>query len=81
MDELKLLEAINLIDDDLIKEADEKTESHAKVIIPKRNIYAIGSVAAAAIITIGAVSFYHAHKPADLLIDKHRQKDYNKLIF
>lgn len=69
MDELKLLEAINLIDDDLIKEADEKTESHAKVIIPKRNIYAIGSVAAAAIITIGAVSFYHAHKPADLLID------------
>ena len=38
-------------------------------IVTRRNICAFGSVAAAAVITVGSVAFYNAHKPSDLLAD------------
>ena len=69
MNELRFLEVMGKIDDDLIKEADIDIDQQCnnKPAISKRNIYAFGSVAAAAAITIGSVAFYNAHNPADLL--------------
>ena len=71
MNELKFLEVMGKIDDDLIREADVSTAVKAKPkpTISKRSIYAFGSVAAAAVITVSSVAFYNAHKPSDMLTD------------
>jgi len=71
MNELRFLEIMGKIDDDLISAAMSDTiqnqkESH---VITKRNIYAFGSVAAVAVITVGSFVLYNAHKPSDLLVD------------
>lgn len=64
MNELRFLEAVGNIDDDLIREADANAlPKHIRV---RRGIYAFGSVAAAAVITIGSAAFYRAHQPAGL---------------
>ena len=71
MNELKFLEVMGKIDDDLIREADVSTAVKAKPkpTISKRSIYAFGSVATAAVITVSSVAFYNAHKPSDMLAD------------
>lgn len=71
MNELKFLEVMGKIDDDLIREADVSTAVKAKPkpTISKRSIYAFGSVAAATVITVSSVAFYNAHKPSDMLAD------------
>lgn len=69
MNELRFLEIMGKIDDDLIKDAMSDTKPKDSRIVTKRNIYAFGSVAAAAVITVGSVAFYNAHKPSDLLVD------------
>ena len=71
MNELKFLEIMGKIDDDLIKEADEKPvgKQRSKPIRPRQKLYAACSVAAAAVITVGSVAFYNAHKPSDLMLD------------
>lgn len=69
MTELKFLEAMGNIGDDLLKEADvdiEKTYA-AKPVVSKRRIYTVGSVAAAAVITVGSAVFFNAHSPSELL--------------
>ena len=70
MNELRFLEIMGKIDDDLIRDAmsDVQQQKDSRVLT-KRNIYAFGSVAAAAVITVGSVAFYNAHKPSDLLAD------------
>ena len=71
MNELKFLEVMGKIDDDLIREADVRTavKEKSKPTISKRSIYAFGSVAAAAVITVSSVAFYNAHNPSDMLAD------------
>lgn len=69
MNELKLFESINLINDDLIKEAELKPENKTKTIIQKRKIYAVSSAAAAVVITVGSVAFYNIHKSSKLPSD------------
>ncbi len=68
MNELRYLEIIGKIDDDLISGAITDT-SHKKDnrVITRRNIYAFASVAAAAVITVGSVVFYNVHKPSELI--------------
>ena len=70
MNELKLFEAINLIDDDLVKEADQKSvkKVQTKPILSKHSFYALGSVAAA-VITVCSAALYNAQKSSDLLVD------------
>lgn len=69
MTELKFLEAMGNIGGDLLKEADVDIEKNyiAKPAVSKRRIYAIGSVAAAAVITVGSAVFFNAHSPSELL--------------
>lgn len=69
MNELRFLEVMGKIDDDLIKEAEIDIEKQysTKPIISKRSIYAFCSVAAAAIITVSSVAFYNAHDSSELL--------------
>ena len=69
MNELRFLEIIGKIDDDLIRGAMSDAKQKESRVTPKRNIFAFGSVAAAAVITVGSVAFYNAHKPSDLLAD------------
>ena len=69
MNELRFLEIIGKIDDDLIRGAMSDVKKQESRVTPKRNIFAFGSVAAAAVITVGSVAFYNAHKPSDLLAD------------
>ena len=71
MNDLKFLEIMGKIDDDLIREADVDSAAgkKSKPIISKNVVYAIGSVAAAAVITVSSVAFYNYHKPSDLLVD------------
>ena len=71
MNEQELYKAISFIDDDLITEADIKpsVRNKQKPFIFKSQIRAISSIAAAAVITVGSVAFYNAHKPSDLLND------------
>ena len=69
MNELRFLEIMGKIDDDLIRGAMSDTKQKDSRIITRRNICAFGSVAAAAVITVGSVAFYNAHKPSDLLAD------------
>jgi len=71
MNEQELYKAISFIDDDLITEADIKpsVRNKQKPFISKSQIRAISSIAAAAVITVGSVAFYNAHKPSDLRND------------
>lgn len=71
MNELRFLEVIGKIDEDLLKEADVDIEKQysSKPSIAKRRIYAFGSVAAAAVVTVGSVAVYTSHPPSDLLVD------------
>lgn len=69
MNELRFLEIMGKIDDDLIRGAMSDTKQKESRATPKRNICVFGSVAAAAVITVGSVAFYNAHKPSDLLAD------------
>ena len=69
MNELRFLEIMGEIDDDLIRGAMSDTKQKDSRIVTRRNICAFGSVAAAAVITVGSVAFYNAHKPSDLLAD------------
>jgi len=68
MNELRFLEIMGKIDDDLISDAiTDKCKKKDNRVITKRNIYAFASVAAAAVITVCSVVFYNAHKPSELL--------------
>ena len=69
MNELRFLEIMGKIDDDLISGAMSDAKQKDSRVITKRNICTFGSVAAAAVITVGSVAFYNAHKPSDLLVD------------
>ena len=69
MNELRFLEIMGKIDDDLIRGAMSDTKQKDSRIVTRRNICVFGSVAAAAVITVGSVAFYNAHKPSDLLAD------------
>ena len=69
MNELRFLEIMGKIDDDLIRGAMSDTKQKDSRIVTRRNICAFGSVAAAAVITVGSDAFYNAHKPSDLLAD------------
>ena len=69
MNELRFLEIMGKIDDDLIRGAMSDVKQKDSRVITRRNICAFGSVAAAAVITVGSVAFYNAHKPSDLLAD------------
>ncbi|MBQ6212308.1 MAG: hypothetical protein IJJ57_05365, partial [Ruminococcus sp.] len=61
MNELRFLEIMGKIDDDLIRGAMSDTKQKDSRIVTGRNICAFGSVAAAAVITVGSVAFYNAH--------------------
>ncbi|MBR6622496.1 MAG: hypothetical protein IKK91_01160 [Ruminococcus sp.] len=68
MNELRFLEIIGKIDDDLISGAITDTcQKKDNRVITKRNIYAFASVVAAAVITVGSVVFYNVHKPSELI--------------
>ena len=71
MNELRFLEIMGKIDDDLINGAmsEEIQNQKESRVITKRNIYAFGSVAAVAVITVGSIVCYNAHKPSDLIVD------------
>lgn len=69
MNELRFLEIMGKIDDDLIRGAMSDVKQKGSRVTPRRNICVFGSVAAAAVITVGSVAFYNAHKPSDLLAD------------
>lgn len=71
MNELRFLKVMGKIDEDLLKEAEVDIEKkyRSKPSISKRRIYAFGSVAAAAVVTVGSVAVYSSHNPFDLLVD------------
>ena len=70
MNELRFLEIMGKIDDDLIRGAmPDVQQQKTRRVITTRNICTFGSVAAAAVITVGSVALYNAHKPSDLLAD------------
>lgn len=69
MNELRFLEIMGKIDDDLIRGAMSDAKQKDSRIVTKRNICAFGSVAAAAVITVSSVAFYNAHKPSNLLAE------------
>ena len=69
MNELRFLEALGGIDDDLIREAyiDIEKPVSVRAASSGMNLYVIGSVAAAAVISVGAAAFYNSHRPEKLL--------------
>lgn len=69
MNELRFLEVIGLLDDDIVREAypDGLHDTLHKPAVSRKKIYAVSTVAAAAVITIGTAAFYHTHKPSDML--------------
>lgn len=72
MNELRFLEVIGKIDDDLIRGAMIETDCRLEKnrIITKKNICALGSVAATAVIAVaGSVALHHAHSPSNLIAD------------
>lgn len=71
MNELKFLKVMGKIDENLLKEADVDIEKQysSKPSISKRRIYAFGSVAAAAVVTVVSVAAYNSHIPSDLLVE------------
>ena len=72
MNELRFLEALGRIDDDLIREADIDLERqyYNKPSITRKSVFAIGSVAAAAVVAVGAAAFFNAHTGSELLKDQ-----------
>lgn len=71
MNELRFLEVMGKIDEDLLREADVDIEKQygADPFISKKRIYAFGSVAAAAVVTVGSVAVYNSHNHSDLIAD------------
>ena len=69
MNELRFLEALGGIDDELIREAyiDIEKPVSVRAASSGMNLYVIGSVAAAAVISVGAAAFYNSHRPEKLL--------------
>lgn len=66
MNELKFLEVIGKIDDDLIREANNKKVPES--LTSKHFVYATGSVAAAIMIVVSVV-FFSARKPSNILAE------------
>ena len=64
MNELRFFEALGMIDDDLLREADI---SVAAPVSSRRNITAAVSVAAAAALTLGAVALINGQRAKDML--------------
>ena len=66
MNELKFLEVMGKIDDELIKEAEIDIEQmhRRRHIRSNRRFFAVSSVAAAAVIAVGAFAFGKTYKPA-----------------
>lgn len=64
MDELRFLEVMGKIDNELIREADVDTAEHPK---PMRIIYAFGSVAAVAAIAVGCALLFNSYTPSNLV--------------
>ena len=69
MNELKFLEVMGKIDNELIREADINTPEQPKRIrlISKRSIYAFGSVAAVAAIAVGSALLFNSYDPSNLV--------------
>ena len=79
MNELKFLEVMGKIDNELIREADINTAEKPKTmrLISKRSIYAFGSVAAVAAIAVGSVLFFNSYAPSNLVDNSVIQPDKN----
>lgn len=71
MNELKFLEVMGKIDNELIREAEVRPAEQPTTIraITKRRVYAFGSVAAVAAIAVGAVMLLPMQKPSDTPVD------------
>ena len=69
MNELKFLEVMGKIDNELIREADINTAEQPKRmrLISKRSIYAFGSVAAVAAIAVGSALLFNSYNPSNLV--------------
>ena len=69
MNELKFLEVMGKIDNELIREADINTAEQPKRmrLISKRSIYAFGSVAAVAAIAVGSALLFNSYDPSNLV--------------
>ena len=69
MNELKFLEVMGKIDNELIREADINTAEQPKTmrLISKRSIYAFGSVAAVAAIAVGSALLFNSYNPSNLV--------------
>ena len=79
MNELRFLEVMGKIDNELIREADINTAEQPKRmrLISKRSIYAFGSVAAVAAIAVGSVLFFNSYAPSNLVDNSVIQPDKN----
>jgi hypothetical protein len=62
--ELRLLEAVHRIDDGLVREA---MQPDAKPVMHRSRVFTLGTVAAAAVIAVGAAAVQHAKQPTDAL--------------
>ena len=69
MNELKFLEVMGKIDNELIREADINTAEQPKTmrLISKKSIYAFGSVAAVAAIAVGSALLFNSYDPSNLV--------------
>ena len=69
MNELKFLEVMGKIDNELIREADINTPEQPKTmrLISKKSIYAFGSVAAVAAIAVGSALLFNSYDPSNLV--------------
>ena len=79
MNELKFLEVMGKIDNELIREADINTAEQPKRmrLISKRSIYAFGSVAAVAAIAVGSALLFNSYDPSNLVDNSVVQPDKN----
>ncbi len=79
MNELKFLEVMGKIDNELIREADVNTAEHPKTmrLISKRSIYAFGSVAAVAAIAVGSALLFNSYNPSNFVDNSVIQPDKN----
>ena len=66
MNELRFLEIMGKIDDDLIRGAMSDAKQKERRSTPKRTVCVFGSAAAAAVITVCSAAFYHARQPSGL---------------
>lgn len=69
MNELRFLEVMGKIDNELIREADINTAEQPETmrLISKRSIYAFGSVAAVAAIAVGSALLFNSYNPSNLV--------------